>query len=153
MLRAASGISQLLIIVFQRQILRRGGKEEKPSQGPLPWSSAVTQELAVTLVPEKITAVDTEGSSDRPASTKHPSENGGGAVRSRDSRGLSVLYLLPPTRDGGPPPRWGSAGAQQNCVPLLCFSVYSFVSNSVHDANSSFNSAYFLFVSSLIHLH
>lgn len=86
MLRAASGIAQLLITVFRRQILRRGGKEEKPSQGPLPWSSAVTQELAVTLVPEKVTAVDTEGSSDRPASTKQPRENGGGGVPLRLSK-------------------------------------------------------------------
>lgn len=73
--RAAACISQVLIIVFQRQILRRGGKEEKPSQGPLPWSSVVTQELAVTLVPEKITAMNTEGSSDHAAS--HPAAPAG----------------------------------------------------------------------------
>ena len=35
--RAASDISQFIITIFQRQILREGGEEEKPSQGPLPW--------------------------------------------------------------------------------------------------------------------
>lgn len=93
----------------------------------------------MTLVPGKLTAVDTEGSSDRPASAKQaPVGMVGGVFPSgflsqarlrelcpRDSCGLCVPHPLPPMRDGGPPARCGSAGAQQNGVPLLCSSVYS----------------------------
>lgn len=35
--RAASDISQFIITIFQRQILREAGEEEEPSRGPLPW--------------------------------------------------------------------------------------------------------------------
>lgn len=89
----------------------------------------------MTLVPGKLTAVDTEGSSDRPASAKQaPVGTVGGVFPSgflsqarlrelcpRDSRGLPVPHLLPPTRDGGPPARWAQLVLSR--MVSLCFAL------------------------------
>lgn len=120
----------------------------------------------MTLVPGKLTAVDTEGSSDRPASAKQaPVGTVWGGVPLRISEPgeasravpLGQLWAVcapPPASHEG---RWSSCPVRLRWCsaewrPFALLFCLLFVSNSVHDANSSFSSAYFLFVSSLIHL-
>lgn len=134
-------ISQLLIIVFQRQILRRE-EGENPHKGPLPWSSVVTQELAVTLVPGKLTAVDTEGSSGPPSIRVQAPRGTGGASPGFLSQAVSPRSCAPGTAVArcAPPclPRGtvvllpGAAPLvlSRICAPLLLLFCLLFVSNS-----------------------